>query len=334
MIRDIVFSGIQPSGTLHLGNYLGALYNWTQFQDKYNCFFCVVDLHAITADKYLLSKLKDNTLKTVAAYIACGIDPEKSTIFNQSAVPYHAELCWLLSCYTPLGWLNRMTQFKSKAGNDKSEASLGLYSYPVLMAADILLYKAKYIPVGDDQRQHIELTRDIANVFNNYYKVSYFTLPEALTSKDSARIMSLRDGLKKMSKSDISDYSRINLDDDNDAIVEKIKKAKTDSTIGFEFSLLQDRPEVYNLVKIYSILSNLSIEKTCQKINKYNTENFKKELADLIITRLNPIRNKINDLLKDKSYLYSIMKSGAERAQEISSRNIRDIKEIIGFSQI
>ncbi|WP_339046698.1 tryptophan--tRNA ligase [Candidatus Mesenet endosymbiont of Agriotes lineatus] len=331
-MRDIVFSGIQPSGTLHLGNYLGALCNWAELQDKYNCLFCVVDLHAITANKY--SSIKDNVLKTVATYLACGIDPKKSAIFNQSTVPHHAELCWLLSCYTPLGWLSRMTQFKSKAGNDKSKASLGLYSYPVLMAADILLYKAKYIPVGDDQRQHIELTRDIANVFNSHYQISYFIPPEALILQDSARIMSLKDGLKKMSKSDDSDYSRINLDDDSDAIAEKIKKAKTDSTIGFEFSLLQGRPEVYNLINIYSALSNISVEKTCQKIDKYDTKNFKKELADLIITRLNPIRNKINDLLQDKSYLYSIMKSGAERAQEISSKNIKDVKEIIGFPQI
>ncbi|GHM58703.1 MAG: tryptophan--tRNA ligase [Candidatus Mesenet longicola] len=334
MTRDVVFSGVQPSGTLHLGNYLGALCNWAELQDKYNCLFCVVDLHAITANKYSPSKLKDNILKTVATYIACGIDSEKSAIFNQSAVPHHAELCWLLSCYTPLGWLNRMTQFKSKAGNDKSKASLGLYNYPVLMAADILLYKAKYIPVGDDQKQHIELTRDIANAFNSHYQISYFTPPEALILQDSARIMSLKDGLKKMSKSDASDYSRINLDDNSDAITEKIKKAKTDSTIGFEFSLLQDRPEVYNLVNIYSILSNINVEKTCKKIINYNMESFKKELADLVITQLSPIRDKINDLLQDKSYLYSIMKSGAERAQEISSKNIKDIKEIIGFPQI
>lgn len=331
MTKGIVLSGIQPSGVLHLGNYLGAIRNWIELQNGYNCLFCVVDLHAITANKYSPDEFKDKILKTVATYIACGVDPKKSTIFNQSTVPYHAELCWLLSCYTPLGWLNRMTQFKSKAGNCKSEASLGLFSYPVLMAADILLYKAKYIPVGDDQKQHIELTRNIANVFNNHYKINYFIPPEALILKDSARIMSLRDGLKKMSKSDISDYSRINLDDYNDIIVEKIKKAKTDSIIGFELSTLQNRPEVYNLVNIYSILSSTNIEKTCQKVNNYNMESFKKELADLIITRLNPIRSKINDLLKDKFYLCNIIKSGAEKAQEVSKKNIKDIKEIIGF---
>ncbi len=329
MTKDTIFSGIQPSGALHLGNYLGALRNWTELQYQYNSFFCIVDLHAITANKYSPEQLRGNILKVVATYIACGIDLQESVIFNQSAV--HAELCWLLSCHTPLGWLNRMTQFKSKAGSDRLKASLGLYSYPVLMAADILLYKAKYVPVGDDQKQHLELTREIASAFNNYHKIDYFTLPQALIVKDSARIMNLRDGSKKMSKSDVSDYSRINLDDSDDLIIEKVKKAKTDSITGFEFALLQNRSEVSNLINIYSILSNTSIEMVCQKMIKYNMEYFKKELADLIISILGPIRNKINDLLQDQSYLYNVIKAGAEKAQKVSSKNIKEIKEIIGF---
>lgn len=253
-MNETVFSGIQPSGVIQLGNYLGAIKQWVELQNKYRSLFCVVDLHAITANKLPAIELRSNILKTVAAYIACGVDPKQAIIFNQSAVSGHAELCWLLGCYTPIGWLNRMTQFKDKAGSDKQKASLGLYSYPVLMAADILLYKARYVPVGDDQRQHIEITRDIASAFNNYYEQDYFILPEALTSNNAVRIMSLRDGTKKMSKSDPSDYSRINLDDSNDSIVSKIKRAKTDTISGFT---LPDRPEISNMVNIYSTLSGM-----------------------------------------------------------------------------
>lgn len=329
-MREIVFSGIQPSGTIHLGNYLGAIQQWVDLQGKYKSLFCIVDMHAITANKLPASELKSNILKMVAAYVACGINPEKAIIFNQSTVSSHAELSWLLGCYTPIGWLNRMTQFKDKAAGDKNKSSLGLYSYPVLMAADILLYKTKYVPVGDDQKQHLEITRDIASAFNNHYKQDYFVLPDILTTNSLLRIMSLRDGTKKMSKSDTSDYSRINLDDSNDYISSKVKKAKTDLITGFD---LTDRPEIRNMVSIYSLLSNIDIDKVCEKMNKHNMEYFKKELADLIISVLSPIREKMHNLLEDRCYLHEILKKGTERATEIAARNIKEIKDIIGFVQ-
>ncbi len=331
--ESIVFSGVQPSGILHLGNYLGAIKQWVDLQDKYKSLFCIVDLHAITANKLPASELKNNIFKTAAAYIACGIDPEKSIIFNQSTVSGHAELSWLLSCYTPIGWLNRMTQFKDKAGSDKQKASLGLYSYPVLMAADILLYKTKCVPVGDDQKQHLELARDIASAFNNHYGQDYFTVPEALILSHASRIMSLRSGTSKMSKSDPSDNSRINLDDSDDLILSKIKKAKTDSILGFDFVTLEDRPEISNLISIYSALSNTSVKEVCAEMNKHNMEHFKKELADSIVSSISPIREKMNDLLKDQLYLNAILKKGTEKASEIANQNIKEIKDIIGFDQ-
>lgn len=335
--ESIVFSGIQPSGVIHLGNYIGAIKQWVNLQDKYKSLFCIVDLHAITANKLSPMEFQSNMLKTAAAYIACGIDPEKSIIFNQSTVSGHAELCWLLGCYTPIGWLNRMTQFKDKAGSDKQKAFLGLYSYPVLMAADILLYKTKYVPIGDDQKQHLELTRDIALAFNNHYKKDYFTIPEPLISSHASRIMSLRDGTKKMSKSDPSDHSRINLDDSNESIVSKIKKAKTDSLSGF--GSLESRPEIRNMINIYSVLKKGDIEKIsteyvdeiCQKMNKNNMAHFKEELADLVISIISPIREKMNSLLQDQTYLQEILKKGAEKATEITNSNIEEVKSIIGF---
>ncbi|HCE59601.1 MAG TPA: tryptophan--tRNA ligase [Wolbachia sp.] len=329
-MREIVFSGIQPSGTIHLGNYLGAIKQWVDLQSKYKSLFCIVDMHAITANKLPASELKSNILKMVAAYVACGINPEKAIIFNQSTVSSHAELSWLLGCYTPIGWLNRMTQFKDKAAGDKNKSSLGLYSYPVLMAADILLYKTKYVPVGDDQKQHLEITRDIASAFNNHYKQDYFVLPDTLTTSSLLRIMSLRDGTKKMSKSDTSDYSRINLDDSNDYISSKVKKAKTDLITGFD---LTDRPEICNMVSIYSLLSNIDIDEVCEQMNKHNMEYFKKELADLIISVLSPIREKMHNLLEDRCYLHKILEKGTKRAAEIATRNIKEIKDIIGFVQ-
>lgn len=329
-MQEIVFSGIQPSGIIHLGNYLGAIKQWVNLQNKYKSFFCIVDLHSITAKKFSADKLKNNIFNTVAAYIACGVNPEQAIVFNQSTVSSHSELSWLLSCYTPMGWLNRMTQFKDKAGSDKNKASLGLYSYPVLMAADILLYQAKYVPVGDDQKQHLEITRDIASAFNNHYGQNCFILPEVLITNNSVRIMSLRDGTKKMSKSDLSDYSRINLDDSNDSIFNKIKKAKTDLIAGFK---LTDRPEIRNLISIYSLLSDTNIEEVCDKMNKHNMEYFKKELADLVISVLSPMRERMNNLLKDQSYLYELLRRGTERATEIATRNIKEIKNIIGFVQ-
>lgn len=329
----IVFSGVQPSGTLHLGNYLGAIKQWIGLQGEYKSLFCIVDLHAITADKLSANELKNNIFKTAAAYIACGIDSEKSIVFNQSAVSGHAELGWLLGCYTPIGWLNRMTQFKDKAGSDKQKASLGLYSYPVLMAADILLYQTKYVPVGDDQKQHLELARDIASAFNNHYKLDHFIVPEILTLDYTSRIMSLRNGTSKMSKSDTSEYSCINLDDTDDLIVKKMEKAKTDSILGFDFAALKCRPEVSNLVNIYSVLSNLNVEKVCEEASKYDMKSFKKKLADLIISVISPIRERMNNLLKDQIYLYEILKRGSEKATEIASHNIKEVKDIIGFVQ-
>jgi tryptophanyl-tRNA synthetase len=331
--EQIVFSGVQPSGILHLGNYLGAIKQWVDLQDEYKSLFCIVDLHAITANKLPVDELKNNIFKTAAAYIACGIDPEKSIIFNQSTISGHAELSWLLGCYTPIGWINRMTQFKDKAGGDKQKASLGLYSYPVLMAADILLYKTKYVPVGDDQKQHMELARDIASAFNTHYGQDYFTIPEALILSQTSRIMSLRDGTSKMSKSDPSDNSRINLDDSDDLIFSKIKKAKTDSISDFNFITLKYRPEINNLINIYSALSSTSVEKVCEEMSKHNMEDFKKELADSIISVISPIREKINDLLKDQLYLNAIFKKGTEKASEIANQNMKEIKDIIGFVQ-
>uniref|UniRef100_A0A1B0FG20 tryptophan--tRNA ligase n=1 Tax=Glossina morsitans morsitans TaxID=37546 RepID=A0A1B0FG20_GLOMM len=283
----------------------------------------------------IINDLKKHGIEEVdplaAAYIACGIDPEKSIIFSQSTVSGHAELGWLLGCYTPIGWLNRMTQFKDKAGSDKQKVSLGLYSYPVLMTADILLYQTKYVPVGDDQKQHLELARDIASAFNNHYKLDYFIVPEILTLDCTSRIMSLRDGTSKMSKSDPSEHSCINLDDTDDLIVKKIEKAKTDSLLGF--ATLKCRPEISNLINIYSVLSNVNAEKVCEEVNKHDMKHFKKELADLIISVISPIREKMNDLLKDQFHLHEILKKGTKKAAEIATHNIKEIKDIIGFAQ-
>ncbi|QKX02524.1 tryptophan--tRNA ligase [Wolbachia endosymbiont of Dirofilaria (Dirofilaria) immitis] len=330
---NIVFSGIQPSGVLHLGNYLGAIKQWVGLQDKYKSLFCIVDLHAITANKLSASELKGNILKTAAVYIACGINPEKSIIFSQSTISGHTKLSWLLGCYTPVGWLNRMTQFKDKAGSSKQKASLGLYSYPVLMAADILLYRTKYVPVGDDQKQHLELARDIALAFNNYYKLDHFIVPEILVLDHTSRIMSLRDGASKMSKSDPSKSSCINLDDTDRLIIKKIRKAKTDSILGFDFATLRCRPEVSNLLNIYSALSNFDVSKVCEEMNKYDMKHFKRELADLIISVVSPIREKMNNLLKDQFYLYEILKRGTEKAAEIADHSIKEIEDIIGLVQ-
>ncbi|WFW29709.1 MAG: tryptophan--tRNA ligase [Wolbachia endosymbiont of Menacanthus eurysternus] len=330
-MHNIIFSGAQPTATLHLGNYLGAIKQWINLQNKYRSLFCIVDLHAITYNKLPANELKNNILKTAAAYIACGIDPEKSIIFNQSAVSNHTELCWILGCYTPVNWLNRMIQFKNKTDNNNRKAFLGLYSYPILMAADILLYQAKYVPVGGDQKQHLELTRDIAFTFNNHYKLNHFVIPEIMILNHASKIMSLKDGTSKMSKSDPSEYSRINLDDADDLIIKKIKKAKTDSMLGFDFTTLKLRPEINNLINIYSLLSNFDKKKVCEEIDKYNMKLFKKELADLIISIISPIREKMNNLLKNQLYLHEILKRGAEKASEIANHNIKKIKNTIGF---
>src|SRR6202012_2725059 len=278
-----IFSGVQPTGNLHLGNYLGAIRNWVQLQKDFDCIFCIVDLHALTLPQDPAA-LKAQTREVTAAYIASGIDPERCVIFNQSMVPGHAELAWLLSCHTPLGWLNRMTQFKEKAGKHREEAGLGLYSYPVLMAADILLYKATHVPVGEDQKQHLELSRDIAGAFNRRYEVEFFPLPEPQILGAAKRVMSLRDGSKKMSKSDTSDYSRINMTDDADTVALKIRRAKTDpEPLPGDVTDLERRPEADNLIGIYAALSGLSREAALARFAGQNCAEGKAASAELAI---------------------------------------------------
>ncbi len=329
-----IFSGVQPTGNLHLGNYLGAIKNFVELNNdkENNCIFCVVDLHAITVkqDKVLL---KNNIRETAATFIACGIDPDKSIIFNQSQVHAHAEGSWILSCMAPMGWLNRMTQFKEKAGKDKEKASVGLYIYPILMASDILLYDATHVPVGEDQKQHLELTRDIAQKFNKDFKCEDFLkVPEPLIKKNFSRIMSLKNGLKKMSKSDPSDYSRINLTDSKDEIINKIKKAKTDSfPITNDLQKLKDRPEAENLLGIFSSLSNQTMDKTLNEFDGKNFSDLKNQLAELLSSRLSPISQEIKKLIKDHQYLDEILLEGANKAEVIAEKKIKEMKKIMGF---
>ncbi len=329
-----IFSGVQPTGNLHLGNYLGAIKNFVDLNnDNSNkCIFCVVDLHAITV-KQDPKELKNNIRETVATFIASGIDPKKSIIFNQSRVAAHAEGAWILSCVARMGWLNRMTQFKEKAGKDKEKASIGLYSYPVLMAADILLYDATHVPVGDDQKQHLELCRDIAQKFNNDFGVeSFLQVPEPLIQKEFSRIMSLKDGSKKMSKSELSDLSRINLTDDKDQIINKIKKAKTDPLpMPQDIKELDERLEAKNLLGIYSSLTNSTLENSLKNFAGKNFSEFKEKLAEQLVNKIEPISNEIKKLLGDKSYLDEILLDGVEKANLIASKKIERIKEIVGF---
>ena len=329
-----IFSGVQPSGNLHLGNYLGAIKNFVELsnEEKNHCIFCVVDLHAITVNQDP-KQLKNNIRETVATFIASGIDPKKSIIFNQSKVSAHSEAAWILSCTARLGWLNRMTQFKEKAGKDKEKASIGLYSYPVLMAADILLYDSTHVPVGNDQKQHLELCRDIAQKFNNDFNVDdFFKIPEPLIKKEFSRIMSLKDGLKKMSKSEISDLSRINLTDDQDTIVNKIKKAKTDALpLPSTIEELEKRPEAKNLIGIFSSLSGLTLENSLNEFSGKNFSNFKENLSQLLIEKIIPISLKIKELLNDHNYLDSILADGHKKADKIASQKVKKIHEIIGF---
>ncbi len=333
-MKKKIFSGVQPTGNLHLGNYLGAIKNFVDLNnDSQNeCIFCVVDLHAITVSQNP-KDLKSNIFETVATFIASGIDPEKSIIFNQSRVSAHSEAAWILSCVARMGWLNRMTQFKEKAGKDKEKASIGLYSYPVLMAADILLYDSTHVPVGDDQKQHLELCRDIAQKFNNDYKIeNFFVVPEPLIKKEFSRIMSLKDGLKKMSKSEVSDLSRINLTDDKDQIINKIKKAKTDTLpLPSTIEELEKRPEAKNLIGIYSSLMNSTIQKSIDEFAGKNFSEFKEKLSDVVVNEINPISLKIKELLDDKVFLEKILKDGYEKANEIASKKIKKIHEIVGF---
>ena len=329
-----IFSGVQPSGNLHLGNYLGAIKNFVELNNEKenHCIFCVVDLHAITVNQDP-KQLKDNIRETVATFIASGIDPKKSIIFNQSKVSAHSEAAWILSCTARLGWLNRMTQFKEKAGKDKEKASIGLYSYPVLMAADILLYDSTHVPVGNDQKQHLELCRDIAQKFNNDFNVDdFFKIPEPLIKKEFSRIMSLKDGLKKMSKSEISDLSRINLTDNKDTIVNKIKKAKTDALpIPSTIEELEKRPETKNLVGIFSSLAGLTIENSLNEFSGKNFSHFKENLSQLLIEKIIPISFEIKKLLNDHNYLDSILIDGYKKADKIASKKVEKIHEIIGF---
>ncbi len=329
-----IFSGVQPTGNLHLGNYLGAIKNFVELNnDSANeCIFCVVDLHAITV-KQDPKELKKNIRETVATFIASGIDAKKSIIFNQSGVAAHSEGAWILSCVARMGWLIRMTQFKEKAGKDKEKASVGLYSYPVLMAADILLYDATHVPVGDDQKQHLELCRDIAQKFNNDFGVEDFLkVPEPLIQKEFSRIMSLKDGSKKMSKSELSDLSRINLTDDKDQIINKIKKAKTDTLpMPKDIKELEGRLEAQNLLGIFASLSNSTLETSIEKFAGKNFSDFKQELSELLINKIIPISDEIKKLLQDQSYLDSILLDGVEKANKIASKKIKNLKETVGF---
>ena len=330
--KKLVFSGVQPTGNLHLGNYLGALKNFVSLQKEMECIYCVVDLHAITVFQKP-KELNNNVLETTASFLASGLNPEKSIIFNQSSVSGHAELAWILNCVSRIGWLNRMTQFKDKAGTDKEKASVGLYIYPNLMAADILLYKATHVPVGADQKQHLELCRDIAQKFNNDFNCeNFFPLPEPLIPKNISRVMSLRDGTKKMSKSEESNYSRINLKDTADEISMKIKKAKSDSEpIPEQTKSLQKKPEALNLITIYSELTKSNIEKTLSEMAGKEYSFLKKNLAEVLISEITPVGKEIKKLLEDKSYLKSILKKGTEKASIIAEENLKNIREKVGL---
>jgi tryptophanyl-tRNA synthetase len=329
--NKLVFSGVQPTGNLHLGNYLGALKNFVALQAKTECIYCVVDLHAITVFQNP-KELRNNILESTAGFLASGLDSKKSIIFNQSSVSGHAELAWILNCIARVGWLNRMTQFKDKAGKDKEKASVGLYIYPNLMAADILLYKATHVPVGADQKQHLELCRDIALKFNNDFKKEIFPLPEPLIQKNISRVMSLRDGTKKMSKSDDSEYSRINLKDSADEIIKKIKKAKSDSSeIPDNLNDLEEKPEAFNLINIYSDLTGNSLEQTLNELKGKEYSYLKNKLSEVLVEVICPIGVKIRELLDDKSYLEKVLKEGTEKARKLAEYNLKEIRNAVGF---
>ena len=329
-----IFSGVQPTGNLHLGNYIGAIKNFVELQNEKDnkCVFCVVDLHAITV-KQDPKILKDNIRETTSAFLASGIDSKKSIIFNQSLVTAHAEGSWMLGCVARMGWLNRMTQFKEKAGKDKEKASVGLYIYPVLMAADILLYDATHVPVGEDQKQHLELSRDIAQKFNlDFNAPNFLRVPEPLIKKNFSRIMSLKDGTKKMSKSDPSDLSRINLTDNKEEIVNKIRKAKTDTKpLPDDEKDLNKRPEVENLLGIYSSLNDQKLVDSINEFAGKNFSEFKEKLAELVVEKILPISTEINKLQKDTNYIDDVLKEGAKKADAIASKKVKEMKSILGF---
>jgi len=338
--KEKVFSGVQPTGNLHLGNYLGAVTKFVALQDRYDCIYCVVDLHAITVwqDPQELPKA---IREVTAAFLACGIDPKKHIVFNQSQVAEHAELAWVFNCVARLGWLNRMTQFKEKAGKDRENASVGLYAYPSLMAADILVYRATHVPVGEDQKQHVELARDIAQKFNNDYAVSirergfgdaFFPQPEPLIQGPATRVMSLRDGAKKMSKSDASDQSRINLTDDTDAIALKIRRAKTDpDPLPHEEKALEGRPEADNLVGIYAALADTTKAAVLNQFGGAQFSAFKPALADLLVAKLSPITAEMRRLKNDTAYIDQVLAEGSIRAQALAAETMKAVKDIVGF---
>jgi tryptophanyl-tRNA synthetase len=326
-----IFSGIQPTGNLHLGNYLGAIRNWVELQHDYECIFCIVDLHALTQPQDPL-ELRHSTREVTAAYIAAGIDAEHCIIFNQSMVSAHAELAWLLGCLTPLGWLNRMTQFKEKAPKDRNNAGLGLYAYPVLMAADILAYQATHVPVGEDQKQHLELARDIAGAFNRRYERDFFPLPEPQIFGAATRVMSLRDGTKKMSKSDTSDYSRINMTDDRDAIALKIRRAKTDpEPLPDTLAALEQRPEADNLVGIYAALAGATREAALVRFTGQNFSTFKEALSEVAVEVLGKIGGEMRRLMAEPGHIDALLRHGAERAAAISMPVLRQVQDITGL---
>jgi len=334
MHKKRVFSGVQPTGNLHLGNYLGAIRNFVDLQNKFECVYCIVDLHAIT-NRQDPKELKSNILETVASFIASGLDPEKNIIFNQASVAAHSELAWVFNCVARIGWMNRMTQFKEKAGANKENASVGLLVYPNLMAADILIYKATHVPVGEDQKQHLELTRDIAKKFNNDFKCGeFFPIVEPLIPKEISRVMSLRDGKKKMSKSEDSDQSRINLKDDKDLIDQKIKKAKTDTApIPSEINGLKNRYEATNLISIYASINGINVQQVLKEFGGKNFSTFKSKLSESLVEKICPIGEEITKLLADKSYLNEILKKGSKKADLIAKSNLEEIYNIVGLTK-
>jgi tryptophanyl-tRNA synthetase len=338
--QEKVFSGVQPTGNLHLGNYLGAIKRFAELQDHYDCIYCVVDLHAITVWQDP-AELPRAIREVTAAYLACGIDPKKHIVFNQSQVSGHAELAWIFNCVARLGWLNRMTQFKEKAGKDRENASIGLYAYPALMAADILVYRATHVPVGEDQKQHLELARDIAQKFNNDFSASihargygeaFFPQPEPLITGAATRVMSLRDGTKKMSKSDASDNSRINLTDDADTIAQKIRRAKTDpEPLPSEEKGLETRPEADNLVSIYAALADTTRANVLAQFGNAQFSTFKSALTDLAVVKLGPIAAEMQRLVRDPVTIDAVLADGADRARVLADQTMNAVKDIVGF---
>ena len=330
-MRELYFSGIQPTGSLHLGNYLGALKQWVKLQREKDCIFSIVDLHAITIPQDPV-ELREDIFRVFALYMAAGIDVNRNIVFVQSQIKEHVELSWCLSCITPMGWMNRMTQFKNKVKKNADNATLGLYSYPILMAADILLYRSTHVPVGNDQKQHVELTRDVAQLFNNRFKTDLFPIPEPVIPEVGARVMSLRDGTKKMSKSDDSDMSRINLTDDDDLIRKKIQKAKTDSDpIPSHITELQNRTEPLNLVSIFAAIIGCDEQEILNRYSGQNFSNFKKDLADAIINEIAPIRNKYEEIMSDKISLVKLINQSNEKARNIAEFTMQMVKQCMGL---